>query len=83
MAHPNENKEWLRRPVAGGDTVVVSFNTKFRQQRDVSATMAVWQKESFDHIVRSPESLEKFRAYIRAHLHPARPSEELSQPQSY
>ena len=29
--------------------------------------MAVWQKESFDHIVRSPESLEKFRAYIRAH----------------
>lgn len=26
-----------------------------------------WQKESFDHIVRSPASLEKFRAYIRAH----------------
>ncbi len=26
-----------------------------------------WQKESFDHAVRSPESLEKFRAYIRAH----------------
>jgi REP element-mobilizing transposase RayT len=30
-------------------------------------TQTVWQKESFDHIVRSPESLEKFRAYIRAH----------------
>jgi REP element-mobilizing transposase RayT len=30
-------------------------------------TPVVWQKESFDHIVRSPESLEKFRAYIRAH----------------
>lgn len=27
----------------------------------------VWQKESFDHIVRSSASLEKFRAYIRAH----------------
>ncbi len=27
----------------------------------------VWQKESFDHIVRSPASMEKFRAYIRAH----------------
>lgn len=26
-----------------------------------------WQKESFDHAVRSPESLEKFRKYIRAH----------------
>ncbi len=27
----------------------------------------VWQKESFDHIVRSPASMEKFREYIRAH----------------
>lgn len=27
----------------------------------------VWQKEYFDHLVRSPESLEKFRAYIQAH----------------
>ena len=26
-----------------------------------------WQKESFDHIVRSPASMEIFRAYIRAH----------------
>ena len=24
-----------------------------------------WQKESFDHIVRSPESLERIEAYIR------------------
>jgi type I site-specific restriction endonuclease len=27
----------------------------------------VWQKESFDHIVRNPASMEKFREYIRAH----------------
>jgi type I site-specific restriction endonuclease len=27
----------------------------------------VWQKESFDHIVRSPASMEKFRTYIREH----------------
>jgi REP element-mobilizing transposase RayT len=27
----------------------------------------VWQKESFDHIVRSPASMEKFRQYIRDH----------------
>jgi hypothetical protein len=27
---------------------------------------AFWQKESFDHIVRSAASLEKFRQYIRA-----------------
>jgi REP element-mobilizing transposase RayT len=26
---------------------------------------AFWQKESFDHIVRSAASLEKFRQYIR------------------
>jgi REP element-mobilizing transposase RayT len=26
---------------------------------------AFWQKESFDHIVRSTDSLEKFRRYIR------------------
>ncbi len=35
------------------------------KSRDGSST--VWQKESFDHIVRSPESLDKFRDYIRAH----------------
>ncbi|MDF1660070.1 MAG: type I restriction-modification enzyme R subunit C-terminal domain-containing protein, partial [Verrucomicrobiales bacterium] len=28
----------------------------------------VWQKESWDHIVRSEASLEKFREYIRAHV---------------
>ena len=30
-------------------------------------TGALWQKESFDHIVRNAESLEKFRQYIRGH----------------
>jgi REP element-mobilizing transposase RayT len=29
---------------------------------------AFWQKESFDHIVRSPAQLEKIRSYIRHHL---------------
>jgi type I restriction enzyme R subunit len=28
----------------------------------------VWQKESFDHIVRSPASMEKFQEYIRNHV---------------
>jgi REP element-mobilizing transposase RayT len=42
------------------------------QSRDGSATLGsqgvhIWQKESFDHIVRSPSSLEKFQAYIRGH----------------
>lgn len=27
----------------------------------------VWQRESFDHIVRTPIALEEFREYIRAH----------------
>lgn len=30
-------------------------------------TGAFWQKESFDHLVRSERSLEKFRMYIRNH----------------
>jgi hypothetical protein len=29
---------------------------------------AFWQKESFDHIVRSPAQLERFRAYIDGHV---------------
>ncbi len=37
------------------------------KSRDGSSTLSVWQKESFDHIVRSSASLEKFRTYIRAH----------------
>jgi mutator protein MutT len=28
---------------------------------------SVWQKESFDHLVRSPESLYRFECYIRDH----------------
>ncbi|MBI4023424.1 MAG: hypothetical protein HY360_00485 [Verrucomicrobia bacterium] len=44
---------------------VSPLNSEKKQSRDGSAT--VWQKESFDHIVRSPASLEKFREYIRAH----------------
>jgi REP element-mobilizing transposase RayT len=37
------------------------------KSRDGSSTSVrrIWQKESFDHIVRNPESLEKFRQYIR------------------
>lgn len=47
--------------------------------RELSATdqacggvqkLRVWQKESFDHIVRNPASMEKFRQYIRNHCRP-------------
>ncbi len=41
--------------------------TDAQQSRDGSATIKVWQKESFDHIVRNPASMDHFRAYIRAH----------------
>ena len=44
-------KEILKLPVAAG----------------LSTNPNVWQKESWDHIVRSERSLEKFRGYIRAH----------------
>jgi type I restriction enzyme R subunit len=44
-------KEILKLPVASG----------------LSTNPNVWQKESWDHIVRSERSLEKFREYIRAH----------------
>jgi|GEM_PF-58293 len=38
---------------------------KINEVRGRSGTF--WQKETFDHIVRSPASLAKFREYIKAH----------------
>jgi len=35
--------------------------------RETGQAGAFWQKESFDHIVRSPAQLEKIRSYIREH----------------
>ncbi len=35
---------------------------------DGSFEARIWQKESFDHIVRNPASHERFEAYIRAHV---------------
>ncbi len=35
------------------------------KSRDGSSTIHVWQKESLDHIGRSPEQLERIRQYIR------------------
>jgi REP element-mobilizing transposase RayT len=32
-----------------------------------TASVRVWQKESFDHLVRNPASMERFRDYIRRH----------------
>jgi REP element-mobilizing transposase RayT len=34
--------------------------------RLIKSSGSFWQKESFDHIVRSPDALENFRLYIRA-----------------
>ncbi len=39
--------------------------------RRIGRRGAFWQRESFDHIVRSARSLERFRGYIRAHDEPA------------
>jgi type I restriction enzyme, R subunit len=52
-----------------GEPVVYELGAKRDKRRDAASTLSlhVWQKESFDHIVRSPASLEKFRAYIRGH----------------
>lgn len=48
-----------------------SFTAKELLKLPIAQTLStapvVWQKESWDHIVRSPASLEKFREYIRAH----------------
>jgi REP element-mobilizing transposase RayT len=41
--------------------------------RELGKTGAVWQKESFDHIARGPEHLERIERYIHANpvgLHP-------------
>jgi len=35
--------------------------------RHIAQSGAFWQKESFDHIVRSPAQLERIREYIRDH----------------
>jgi REP element-mobilizing transposase RayT len=40
--------------------------TANRINRIINASGAFWQKESFDHIVRSPDAMENFRRYIRA-----------------
>jgi REP element-mobilizing transposase RayT len=42
---------------------------EIRKLGDASHSLGrqVWQKESFDHIVRSDASLAKFQAYIRGH----------------
>lgn len=45
-----------------GREIVRRFGRQFPTLR-----ARVWQRESFDHIVRNADSLEKFRAYIRAH----------------
>ncbi len=36
--------------------------------RRCSEQAHLWQKESFDHIVRSPQSLGPFRRYIQSHV---------------
>jgi len=40
------------------------INTLRRERGEDTASTVVWQKESFDHIVRNAESLEKFSQYI-------------------
>lgn len=46
--------------------------------RRLGSTGAFWQKEYFDHIVRSPESLEKFALYIRENPKGLRPQRQTS-----
>ncbi|MBW7840888.1 MAG: transposase, partial [Chitinophagaceae bacterium] len=41
-----------------------------------------WQKESFDHLVRSEASLEKFREYIRGHVSKVAPNSSRSNSES-
>jgi len=40
---------------------------KLSVARELTTAPSVWQKESWDHMVRSAASLDKFREYIRAH----------------
>jgi REP element-mobilizing transposase RayT len=47
------------------------FFTALRINRKLNRHGAFWQKESFDHIVRTAKSLDKFREYIRANPRPA------------
>ena len=47
------------------DTPIGFFDSA---EPDTNLTGEIWQKESFDHIVRSEKSLGKFREYIRGHM---------------
>jgi type I restriction enzyme R subunit len=47
--------------------------TATRINRYLGLSGALWQKESFDHIIRSPESHERIRAYIRQNPEGLRP----------
>ena len=42
-----------------------SFTAK-EINKQIGRSGPFWQQESFDHIVRNAESLQKFREYIRA-----------------
>lgn len=59
----------LVKPYAGYDLSEVEHSWKSYTAHKINKKLqrkgTVWQKESFDHIVRSPEQLERIRRYIR------------------
>ena len=71
-------KSFTAHEIVKAETASRRLQESQSKSRDGSATLRVWQKESFDHIVRNPASLEKFRAYIRAH--DVSPPESMSKP---
>lgn len=51
-------KRYSAGALMANEKIARAFGTEYRH---------VWQKESFDHIVRNARSLEKFSEYIRSH----------------
>ena len=58
-----------------------SFTSKMIN-RKLGKTGVFWQKESFDHILRNPDQLERLRIYIRRHHDVEAASSRLTQQES-
>ena len=61
-------------PLAGHELTEILHSWKSYTAKAINRALArtgeFWQQESYDHIVRSAEALEKIRAYIRNHTKP-------------
>ena len=68
VIHEGNTREAFRRPVTGSlPTIIRSFKsavTKRRREAQLGGEDSVWQRGYYEHVIRSPRSLEEIRRYI-------------------